>query len=331
MCTVAVWKNNDIANVAGRTLDWHEDMHSNLWVLPAGQERIGLVNDANSLNWQSKYASIATSGYDIATCDGVNEKSLGMHMLWLAESDYGLRNTNAPGLSISLWGQYYLDNFATVQEAVDHTKQHPFDVVTTIIGDTPVQATVHLALEDNEGDMAIFEFIDGKLSIHHSKKYDVMTNSPNFELQLQNLSNYQGYGGNAPLPGTTAAADRFVRAAYYLKHLNNKPNDLRQTLAGVMSVIRNTSQPFGTDDPDRPNISPTLWRTMIDHKNLSYYFESTLSPYLIWADLQAFDLSTGASTMLYDIAKNDNAYGDVSKLFKPANLFEWAMPKSISF
>jgi len=36
----------------------------------------------------------------------------------------------------------------------------------------------HLALADASGDSAIFEYISGKLVIHHDRKYTVMTNSP---------------------------------------------------------------------------------------------------------------------------------------------------------
>src|SRR5262245_66435638 len=37
-------------------------------------------------------------------------------------------------------------------------------------------ATVHMTLSDPTGDSAIFEWLDGKLVIHHGKEYKVMTN-----------------------------------------------------------------------------------------------------------------------------------------------------------
>ena len=43
-----------------------------------------------------------------------------------------------------------------------------------------------------------------------------MTNSPTFEKQQENLKQYQGFGGNKPIPGTSSAQDRFVRASYYM-------------------------------------------------------------------------------------------------------------------
>ena len=41
--------------------------------------------------------------------------------------------------------------------------------------------SVHLAVSDPTGDSAIFEYIAGKLVIHHGKEYQVMTNSPIYD------------------------------------------------------------------------------------------------------------------------------------------------------
>ncbi len=51
------------------------EMHSNLWVFPKGMERNGETG-ANSLKWTSKYGSVVTSAFEIASTDGMNEKGL---------------------------------------------------------------------------------------------------------------------------------------------------------------------------------------------------------------------------------------------------------------
>ena len=53
-----------------------------------------------------------------------------------------------------------------------------------------------------------------------------MTNSPPYDEQLVLLKQYQGLGGNKPLPGTADADDRFVRGAYYLTKLPEQPTRL---------------------------------------------------------------------------------------------------------
>jgi penicillin V acylase-like amidase (Ntn superfamily) len=74
-----------------------------------------------------------------------------------------------------------------------------------------------MMIEDLSGDAAIFEYTyGGRSKVYHNKEYDVMTNSPPpFNKQLENLKQYQWFGGNRRLPGSTEAADRFVRTAYY--------------------------------------------------------------------------------------------------------------------
>lgn len=329
MCTIALWSNNTIATVSGRNMDWLEDMHTDLWVFPRGMERTGLAGDANSLNWTAKYGSVAASVYNIGTADGINEKGLAMHVLWLAESSYGERDTSLAGLSMSLWGQFYLDNFATVTEAVEHTQQQPFQLQTATVGTMQKTATVHLQIEDSSGDVAIFEYLDGKLTIHHSPEYTVMTNSPPFDQQLENAQQYDGFGGDKPLPGTTQANDRFVRASYYLKHLK-QPKDTLEAVAGIISVLRNAAQPFGTPDPDQPNISPTIWRTVIDHTNMTYYFESTTSPYLVWLNLGELDFSESAPVYKLPLAANRTLIGKSNDALVEAAPFAWAMPNTVA-
>ena len=54
--------------------------------------------------------------------------------------------------------------------------------------------TVHLSLSDASGDSAIFEYVNGRLVMHHDVSHQVMTNDPLFEEQLA----VQGYWENVP-------------------------------------------------------------------------------------------------------------------------------------
>jgi penicillin V acylase-like amidase (Ntn superfamily) len=324
MCTITLWSDNDVAVVASRNMDWLEDMKSNMWVFPRGIARDGLA-DQNALKWTSRYGSIITSAYDIGTSDGMNEQGLAAHLLWLSASNYGIRDNSIPGLAISLWAQFFLDSFATVKEAVSFVQTHPFQILTAIVGTSRQIAACHLMIEDATGDAAIFEYPDGKPKIHHGRQYSVMANDPLFDQQLLRLKQYQGFGGDQPLPGTTESADRFVRAAYYLKHLP-KPTNTREAIAGVLSVERNVAQPFGTPDPAHPDISATRWRTVCDLTDKVYYFESTTSPNIIWVKLDKLEFSKGAPIRKLDLINKPDRIGDVSDQFKAAQPFAWSQP-----
>lgn len=56
-------------------------------------------------------------------------------------------------------------------------------------------AALHLSISDSTGDSAIFEYIDGKLVIHHGKQYAVMTNSPIYEKQIALEEYWKSIGG----------------------------------------------------------------------------------------------------------------------------------------
>lgn len=75
MCTRVVYSGTNGMVATGRTMDWKTDMHSNLWVFPRGMERNGETGK-DSLKWKSKYGSIITSAFEIASTDGMNEKGL---------------------------------------------------------------------------------------------------------------------------------------------------------------------------------------------------------------------------------------------------------------
>lgn len=289
-CTRVVYQGNKDMVITGRTMDWKEDTRSNIWIFPRGMERNGEVGK-DPMRWKSKYGSVVTAAYDICSTDGMNEKGLVANLLWLAESSYPQWNGEKPALSIAAWVQYMLDNFATVNEAVSEIEKNTFDVVSDMMPDGTRMATLHLSISDATGDNAIFEYIDGKLNIHHSRSYQVMTNSPVFDQQLALDDYWKTIGGTTFLPGTNRAADRFVRASFYINAIP-KTEDTRTALASVFSVIRNTSVPFGISTPDQPNISSTRWRTVSDQKDKVYYYESTLYPNVFWVDFKDVDFSS---------------------------------------
>lgn len=326
-CTRAVYLGNNDHIITARSMDWKVDVATNLWILPSG-----VVRDSNagpkSLKWKAKYGSVIATGYDISTTDGMNEAGLVANVLWLVESQYpDTKKSNKPQLSISAWAQYVLDNYATVSEAVRALEKEPFDLITDSVPGEQRLATLHLSISDKTGDSAIIEYIGGKQVIHHDKKYQVMTNSPTFDQQLALNTYWQQIGGTVMLPGTNRAADRFARASFYINTIpkNDNPKD---ALASVFSVIRNASVPYGLNTAEEPNISSTRWRTVADHKQQLYFFESAVSPNVFWIDLKKINFKDGLTRKL-DLGKDQqNTFaGDATNQFKLAKPFEFLGPQ----
>ena len=320
-CTRVVYQGNKDMVITGRTMDWKEDTRSNIWIFPRGMERNGEVGK-DPMHWKSKYGSVVTAAYDICSTDGMNEKGLVANLLWLAESSYPQWNGEKPALSIAAWVQYMLDNFATVSEAVSEIEKNTFDVVSDMMPDGTRMATLHLSISDATGDNAIFEYIDGKLNIHHNRSYQVMTNSPVFDQQLALDDYWKTIGGTTFLPGTNRAADRFVRASFYINAIP-KTEDTRTALASVFSVIRNTSVPFGISTPDQPNISSTRWRTVSDQKDKVYYYESTLYPNVFWVDFKDVDFSEKAPVKKLNLLDGKTYAGNTAKEFVTTKPFQF--------
>lgn len=321
MCTRVVYLGTDNRTVTGRSMDWKSEIQTNLWVLPRGVHRSG-QSGPNSAAWTSKYGSVVASGYDISTTDGVNEAGLAVNLLWLAESQYPAETAAGPAVSLALWGQYVLDNFATVTEAVRAMSATPLRVATAAVPGEDRIATLHLAMSDASGDSAIIEYIEGEQVIHHNRQYRVMTNSPTFDKQLAINEYWKEIGGTVMLPGTNRAADRFVRASFYIDAVP-KTDDPLLAAATVFSVVRNASVPYGIATPDEPNISTTRWRTVVDHKALRYFFESALSPNTFWVELRNLDLSPGAPTLRLPLGEGEKSIyaGDASSEFEEADPF----------
>lgn len=321
MCTRVVYLGDNNRVVTGRSMDWKAEIDTNLWAFPRGVQRTGQAGP-DSVEWTSKYGSVVATGYDICTTDGANEAGLAVNLLWLAESRYPDAGAGGPAISLALWGQYVLDNFATVAEAVDALTATPLRVATTAVPGENRMATLHLAMSDGSGDSAIVEYVDGVQTIHHGRQYQVMTNSPTFDKQLAITQYWEEIGGTVMLPGTNRAADRFVRASFYINAVP-KTDDALLAVAEVFSVMRNVSVPYGISTPDQPNISSTRWRTVFDHKARRYFFESALAPNTFWVELDNLDFTPGASTVRLSLGEGEKTIyaGDTSKEFVTAEPF----------
>ena len=321
MCTRAVYSGTNGMVATGRSMDWKTEMHSNIWAFPRGMERNGETGE-NSLRWTSRYGSVVTSAFEIASTDGINEKGLVANLLWLPDTQYPARDKSKPGLTIAAWVQYMLDNFATVEEAVSYIKEDSFQVLSEMMPDGSRLATLHLSVSDATGDSAIFEYAGAKLMVYHDKEYKVMTNSPTYDKQLALNEYWKSIGGLTFLPGTNRASDRFARASFYNNAVPKTDNE-RIAIASVFSVIRNTSVPYGISTPQSPEISTTQWRTVSDSKNLVYFFESSLTPNTFWVCLHDLDFSKDAPVLKLPIADGEIYHGNTAKEFKPAQPFKF--------
>jgi penicillin V acylase-like amidase (Ntn superfamily) len=192
-------------SVIGHNFDW-ANPYAFIVINPAGIKRHSGSIESHfiPLEWVSKYgsATVNLAGPDHqvipqAVVSGLNQFGLSASILWLENSGYPSASQQ-PVLGTSQWVQYFLDNAKTVTEAIELARR--FEVEPTIFHGQKILA--HLMLHDASGDSAVMEYLNGKLNIYHQKNLPepVLTNTPYLE-STQLLKQYQGFGGNAPLPG----------------------------------------------------------------------------------------------------------------------------------
>ncbi|KTD31337.1 linear amide C-N hydrolase [Legionella israelensis] len=332
MCTRTLFVGDDHLVITGRNMDWKEDMLTNLYIFPAYAQRSGSVTN-NPIEWISKYGSVIAAGYDSGSVDGMNEKGLVANLLYLVESSYPSQLSSRPDLSISMWLQYVLDNFSSVKEAVNALSNEPFNLIPVVLPNGDL-SPLHLSISDSTGDSAIFEYISGKLCIHHDTAYKVMTNSPPYEQQIILNEYWKQIGGLTFLPGTNRASDRFVRASFLLdaipktiapQYINSIPKQSfrYQAVAEVLSLMRAVSVPLGITTPEQPNISSTIWRTVSDQTNLVYYFDSATRPNAFWVDFANLKFNAGAPIKKLSLQNGEIYAGEVSSNFQKSELFRF--------
>ena len=152
-CSRYLWNNNNLGVFVSRTMDWPESTEPVLTVFPRGMMRDGgsvgeeVIVKENAAKWTSKYGSLVTTVYGIGTADGLNEKGLAGHMLYLKATDFGPRDAKKPGVHAGMWLQYLLDNAADVNEALEMLD----DIQVVMVEAHGHKATVHLAIEDADG------------------------------------------------------------------------------------------------------------------------------------------------------------------------------------
>jgi penicillin V acylase-like amidase (Ntn superfamily) len=319
MCT-RTFNNQTKYRSTGRNMDWGEPFNTNLWAFKSGAEREGCKKidlkgtDITPLKWTSLYGSIVTIVSNNAASDGMNTEGLVANALWQSDCAYPDKKTSkGEGLNVLMWVQYVLDNFKTVEEVVKKFRQKGVNKIVMIGGQVsagdakPQEALIHLSVSDKSGDSAIIEVNNDEFNIHHSHKYQIMTNEPTYTEQL-NLNQYWEYQwkvksetvegevvksrykhSNNSIPGTPFPIDRFARASFYtsqLKKAKSSIDSVAQTLSIQMNACVPISVHLAGDDS-----GPTQWTTVSDQYELKYYFRNSYTPNTIWVDLESMDLN----------------------------------------
>lgn len=267
-CTHIRMTAQDGTMMIGRSMEFAIDMAAN--VRTSTRERQFVTTSPNGkpgLAWKAKYGYVYLDGMnqDVAV-DGMNEVGLSISALYLpGETKYqvvaqGQEDKALPYIQL---GDWVLGNFKTIDE-VKSALNTIIVFAQTIPGLGNTIFPLHFAITDATGKGIVVEFVDGKMNVYDNP-IGILTNSPVFPWQLDNLRNYlnlspfnpnpvsvdgltfavTGQGaGNVGLPGDVSPPSRFVKMAFLVNNAFPVSN-ANSALNLTEHIMNNVDIPIG--------------------------------------------------------------------------------------
>ena len=281
-----------------KSYDW-DQLHANVLINPRNLAKQSLVITPGDqpAQWISQYGSLTFNqhGRELPL-GGINEAGLAIEIMWLDTSVYPAQD-NRPVVNEAQWIQYQLDNFARVADVVAHADS---------LRVNPIVAQVHYLVCDKTGDCSTFEYIEGKLVIHHPLKINALTNST-YDDSISFLRKHDGFGGLLPEPKGSSSLERFVRASNHSLDYGTctfTPESVAYAFQGLTRVASPTS----------------IFNIVYEVGGGRAHFRTRLASQIKTVDLSEFDLSCKNPDNLRSLDMNTVTGGEVSAQFKPFTL-----------
>jgi len=233
--------------------DWPSDGDGYVFInQPNVNKKAFLLDTSKVLKWTSKFGNVSFNqiGAEFPYC-GLNQAGLAIASMSNNDMRYPLPDNKRYRLNESQWIQYLLDNCATIEEV-----QKTVRMIQII----EVNAPIHYLIADKDGEVAVVEFVDGKLTFYKNSSlpHPVFTNS----FYSKSLENYE-----KTLTDTTLRKKRFTKAVCAL-------NDIKQT----DTIDNYINYSFKILDVIEQGI--TKWQIVLDLVNLKTYFKSVTPNYV---------------------------------------------------
>ncbi|UCD48989.1 MAG: linear amide C-N hydrolase [Phycisphaerales bacterium] len=217
--------------VFGRNYDWHLD-DGLIVVNKRGVAKRALLLDFldRPAQWIAKYGSVTFNQYGREMPNGgINEAGLVLEVMMLPGTQYPGRDKRP---AVMAWVQYQLDNCATVEEVIAS------DEKVRVGKGTPMP--LHFLACDRRGNVATFEWLDGKLVVHAGRTLPVpvLTNDT-YAHSLAYLRQHAGHGGSREIPhGSWGSLDRFVCATDRVKKYTPAQGDMVAYAFATLASVR---------------------------------------------------------------------------------------------
>lgn len=318
-CTRVVYAGDSSLYIVGRSLDWKTPIPTNIYVYPRGMEKVGNTTP-DAIKWTSKYGAVYAVGYDGGVTEGMNEKGLVINGLFCKGTVYtNPETTGRPAMSMAMFVAWLLDMNETTAEVCEVLRKQDFSISGATFDGGTVSA-LHWGITDAQGHTAVLEFDNGNVRVYEDVTVPVLTNDPQWPSMNAINDYWKGVGGTNMLPGTVKSPDRFVRADFFVHHVE-KTGDADLGASITRSIMANVSVPYTYTIDGEPNVSSTQWRSMSNIRDLRYYFDIVTNHGVFYIDLSKCDLRKGAKVMKLDNTKSADYVGEANKHLQASNPF----------
>lgn len=299
-CTGVRITAEDNAVVYGRTLEFAQDLKSEIVYIPKDTEYVGISETGvnNGKKWKTRYPITGTSAYHMPyVVDGINTAGLAVGIFYFPSyAQYIAPTKENQSKRIGPWQlpTYLLSQYATIDEVKKGLES--IDVIAASLDKQQPTLDIHYVVHDANGKSLVIEYVKGKL-ITYDNPIGVITNDPEFSWHLTNLSNYINLGvNNVPpvdfsgkkigalgqgtgllgLPGDFTPPSRFIRAVVFSQsYLPAKTGE--EGVFDVFHILNQFDIPKGSVRGKTGNTTEmeyTQWTSAANLKEKKYHYHT---------------------------------------------------------
>ncbi|KRM98501.1 choloylglycine hydrolase family protein [Loigolactobacillus rennini] len=289
MCTSILQIAKDGSHVLARTMDWPTLENTPLFV----PRHYDWESAYDHRHYQNPYALIGGGSMKkgrIDVADGVNEYGLCAQKLTFTNGSKLVENRHSNKIQLAPYEFVFwlLGHFKSIADVAAHLSE--IELMSEKYSDSQygAESELHFALIDPTGRTVVVEPTQNPMRLIDNP-LGVVTNSPNFERQLQKLTKYVDFtpefeAGKVPLntakvttgnpagkiipPGSYSPGARFIRAAY-LKERADLPADEAAAIVSSWHLLNSVTVPRSLKH--QPTFS--VYRAATTADSRSYYYQ----------------------------------------------------------
>ena len=325
-CTQIQLTAKDGSVVVGRTMEFAVDLDSHIITSPVGRSfQSPSPSGKNGVAWNAKYGYLLLDFFGTGrSVDGMNTKGLSVGLLYLpgyTKYQQVPAGKFAAALNYLYVGDWVLGNFSAVDEVKAALEDvYVYGSAERLGGMKNQIFPLHMVVADAAGKNIIVEWVGGKANVYDNP-LGVLTNSPEFPWQLNNLKNYVNMTPYAPdpitvggieyaatgqgagalgLPGDFTPPSRFVKMAFLVQ--TSTPSEAAiDAVVQAEHILNNADIPDGAvrsaNDGKDIHTDITRWTVFKDLKDLKFYYKSYTNTTLQEIDLRQLDFAQGADQL----------------------------------